>query len=386
MKIRSVIFGIEPKLTLTMDGISFDQIVKRGCGIDIHRDEAVATMGGEGITTETRSFKTFTSSLTELKEWLIENGVTDVAMESPGVYWKPVMNVLEGPELRVWIVNARHIKYVPGHKTDKKDSAWICQLLLAGLLKKSYVPPREQRELRDLTRYRKKLIQNIASEKNRIIRILEDCNVKLDSVISDLEGVTGTALIDLLISNGDVTMDDIDAVYHKKLKASKELLFEACKGKIGEHHKYMLQMIHKDIEQTQRLIDELTFRIAVVLAPYNSALEALSEIPGINRKTAEDLVAEIGLDMEQFPTEKNLASWAGICPGNNESAGKKKFEDQPREQASEVHHHGSGMGGDTNEGHKLLSTISQTGGPKREETGVNSSRTFDPESRLAYPA
>ena len=324
--------------------------------------------------------------MTELKEWLIENGVTDVAMESPGVYWKPVMNVLEGPDLRVWIVNARHIKYVPGHKTDKKDSAWICQLLLAGLLKKSYVPPREQRELRDLTRYRKKLIQNIASEKNRIIRILEDCNVKLDSVISDLEGVTGTALIDLLISNGDVTMDDIDAVYHKKLKASKELLFEACKGKIGEHHKYMLQMIHKDIEQTQRLIDELTFRIAVVLAPYNSALEALSEIPGIDRKTAEDLVAEIGLDMEQFPTEKNLASWAGICPGNNESAGKKKLKDQPWEQASEVHHHGGGLGGDENERDILRCTISQTGGPKREETGVNSSRTFDPESRLAYPA
>ena len=256
----------------------------------------MVTIGGEGITTETRSFKTFTSSLTELKEWLIEKGVTDVAMESTGVYWKPVMNVLEGPELRVWIVNARHIKYVPGHKTDKKDSAWICQLLLAGLLKKSYVPPREQRELRDLTRYRKKLIQSIASEKNRIIRILEACN-----------------------------------------------------GKIGEHHKYMLQMIRKDIEQTQRLIDELTFRIAVVLAPYNSALEALSEIPGIDRKTAEDIVAEIGLDMEQFPTEKNLASWAGICPGNNESAGKKKLKDQPREQVSQVHHHGSGLGGDENE-------------------------------------
>ena len=261
--------------------------------------------------------------MTELKEWLIEKGVTDVAMESTGVYWKPVMNALEGPELRVRIVNARHIKYVPGHKTDKKDSAWICQLLLAGLLKKSYVPPREQRELRDLTRYRKKLIQNIASEKNRIIRILEDCNVKLDRVISDLEGVTGTVLIDLLISNGVVTMDDIESVYHKKLKASKELLFEACNGKIGEHHKYMLRMIRKDIEQTQRLIDELTFRIALVLAPYNSALEALSETPGIDRKTAEDLDAEIGLDMEQFPTEKNLASWAGICRGNNESAGKK---------------------------------------------------------------
>ena len=210
------------------------------------------------------------------------------------MYWKPVMDLLEGPELRVRIVNARHIKNVPGHKTDKKDIAWICQLLLAGLLKKSYVPLREQRELRDLTRYRKKLIQNISSEKNRILRILEDSNERLDSVLSNLEGVTGTALIDLLVSNGEVTMEDIDAVYHGKLNASNELLFEACNGKIGEHHKYMLKMIRKNIEQTQSLIDDLTFPIAVFLAPYNSALEALGAIPGIDRKTAEDLVAEIG--------------------------------------------------------------------------------------------
>ncbi len=324
--------------------------------------------------------------MTELKEWLIENGVTDVAMESTGVYWKPVMNVLEGPELRVWIVNARHIKYVPGHKTDKKDSAWICQLLLAGLLKKSYVPPREQRELRDLTRYRKKLIQNIASEKNRIIRILEDCNVKLDSVISSLEGVTGTALIDLLISNGEVTMEDIDAVYHKKLKASKELLFEACNGKIGEHHKYMLQMIRKDIEQTQRLIDELTFRIAVVLAPYNSALEALSEIPGIEGRPLRTLLPRLALTWNSSRPRRIWHRGQAYAPGTTSPQVKKKLKDQPREQTSEVHHHGSGLGRDENERHILLSTISQTGGPQRKETGISCCRTFDPESRLAYPA
>ena len=307
-----------------MEEIKFNQVVLRGCGIDIHRDSAVATISGEGITTETRSYKTFSSSLTELKEWLISNGVTHVAMESTGVYWKPVYKVLECPELKVWIVNARHIKYVPGHKTDKKDSAWICKLLLAGLLKPSYIPPKEQRELRDLTRYRNKLIQHIASEKNRVIRVLEDCNVKLDSVLSSTSGVTATKLIDKLIENGSVTMDDIDEVYHQRIHASKEDIYLACEGFIDEHQKYLLQVIRKDIEQTQSLIDDLSERIKAILAPYDNAIERLKEIPGLSTKVVEDLIAEIGLDMSPFPTEKNLASWAGMSPGNNESAGIKK--------------------------------------------------------------
>lgn len=307
-----------------MEEVKFNQVVLRGCGIDIHRDSAVATIGGEGITTETRSYKTFSSSLTELKEWLIANGVTHVAMESTGVYWKPVYKVLEGPELTVWIVNARHIKYVPGHKTDKKDSAWICKLLLAGLLKPSYIPPKEQRELRDLTRYRNKLIQHISSEKNRVIRVLEDCNVKLDSVLSSTSGVTATKLIDKLIENGSVTMADIDEVYHGRIRASKEDLYLACEGFVDEHQKYLLKLIRKDIGQTQVLIDELSERIKALLAPYDNAVGRLKEIPGLSTKVVEDLIAEIGLDMSPFPTEKNLASWAGMSPGNNESAGKKK--------------------------------------------------------------
>lgn len=304
--------------------VSFTQVVHRGCGIDIHRDEAVATIGGEGLRTETRSYKTFSSSLTELKEWLIENGVTHVAMESTGVYWKPVYKVLECPELTVWIVNARHIKYVPGHKTDKKDSAWICKLLLAGLLKPSYIPPREQRQLRDLTRYRTKLVQQIASEKNRIIRILEDCNVKLASVLSSTSGAVATKLIDKLIDNGKVTMSDIDEVYHRRLSASKELLYMACEGFIEEHHAFMLKKIRKSMKQTQEVIDEINERIRHLLSPYENVVELLREIPGLNTKTVEDLIAEIGLDMSQFPSEKHIASWAGMCPGNNESAGKKK--------------------------------------------------------------
>lgn len=304
-----------------MSTVSFEQVIHGGCGIDVHKDIVVATISGEGLKTETRSYKTFSSSLTELKEWLLSNGVTHVAMESTGVYWKPVYKILECPGLKVWIVNARHIKYVPGHKTDKRDSAWICKLLLAGLLKPSYIPEREQRELRDLTRYRNKLIRHIASEKNRTIRILEDCNVKLSSVLSDTGGVVATRLIDLLVDKGHVTMEDIASVYHKRLEASPELLYQACEGFMEAHHIYMLQTIRKDMEQTRSIVDELTVRIKEVLSPYENVIDLLRKVPGLNRKTVEDLIAEIGVDMEVFPTEKHLASWAGICPGNNESAG-----------------------------------------------------------------
>jgi len=307
----------------------FEQVVSRGCGIDVHKKVVVATIGGKGLRSQTREFSTFTSSLTELKEWLLANGVTHVAMESTGVYWKPVYKILEPGGLTVWIVNARHIKYVPGHKTDKQDSAWILKLLLSGLLKPSYIPPKEQRELRDLTRYRVKLIQSIASEKNRIIRILEDCNIKLSSVLTDTSGVVAIKLIDMLCETGKVNMSDIDKVYHGQIKASKEELFEACTGFVEEHHIYLLQIIRKDIAQTEALISDLSQRIKDKLSAYEDVITLLDKVPGLNTKSIEDLIAEIGVDMNAFPTEKHLSSWAGMSPGNNESAGKKKVAEPP---------------------------------------------------------
>lgn len=311
--------------------VSFKQVVSRGCGLDVHKKVVVATIDGEGIKKQTREFDTITSSLKELRDWLLENRITHVAMESTGVFWKPVYNVLEPAGLTVWIVNAAHVKYVPGHKTDKKDSAWLCKLLLAGLLKPSYIPAKEQRELRDLTRYRTKLVQSNASNKNRIIRILEDGNIKLSSVLSSTSGVVGTKLIDRICEGKQITMQDIDQVYHKKLGASKDEIFEACQGFVTAHHVYMLQLIRKEIDNTLRTIESLDQRIKEVLSPYDNALELLKKVPGISVKSAEDLVAEIGLDMNIFPTENHLASWAGMAPGNNESAGKKKAEGQPRE-------------------------------------------------------
>ena len=301
--------------------VSFNQVVSRGCGIDVHQKVVVATISGDGLKKETREFGTFTRSLTELKDWLLENGVTHVAMESTGVYWKPVYHILEPSSIKVWIVNARHIKYVPGHKTDKQDSAWICKLLLAGLLKPSYIPPKEQRELRDLSRYRRKMIQNIASEKNRIIRVLEDCNIKLSSVVSSTQGVAATKLINKLCEGKDITMTDIDEVYLKNLKASKEDIYEACQGLMDEHHIYFLQMIRQNIASSEAVIESLNTRIKNLLSCYENVLENLEAIPGLSQRSIEELVAEIGLDMSVFPTDKHLASWAGMCPGNNESAG-----------------------------------------------------------------
>ena len=314
-----------------MSEIGFTQVVSRGCGIDVHKKTVVATIKGEGLKSQTREFSTFTSSLTLLKEWLLSEGITHVAMESTGVYWKPVYNVLEPSGLVVWLVNARHIKYVPGHKTDKKDSAWLCKLLLAGLLKPSYIPKKEQRVLRDLTRYRKKLIEQNASEQNRIIRILESCNIKLSSVLSNVQGVAGTKLISKLCDGEPVTRADIDQIYHSKMLCSRDDLYEASQGLIEEHHIYLLKTIRANIAHTESVILGLTKQIRELLEPYENKVEQLRDIPGLDRKTIEDLIAEIGLDMSVFPTEKHFASWIGICPGNNESAGKKKVDESHTE-------------------------------------------------------
>lgn len=210
--------------------VSYKQAVSRGCGLDVHKKVVVATIDGDGIKKQTREFDTITSSLKELRDWLLENRITHVAMESTGVFWKPVYNVLEPARLTVWIVNAAHVKYVPGHKPDKKDSEWLCKLLLAGLLKPSYIPAKEQRELRDLTRYRTKLVQSNASNKNRIIRILEDANIKLSSVLSSTSGVVGPKLIDKICEGKQITMQDIDQVYHKNWEPAKMKFLKLAKG------------------------------------------------------------------------------------------------------------------------------------------------------------
>lgn len=307
--------------------IEFEQLIERGCGIDVHKETAVATINGKGINEETKTYDTFTSSLKEMKEWLMSNGITHIAMESTGVYWKPIFNILED-SFEILLVNARHLKNVPGRKTDKADSRWICKLLLSGLLKGSFVPPENIRELRDLSRYKTKLSREVASEKNRIQRILEDANIKLSSVVSDTSGIVATKLINGLISGRKDLEVLINECYHGKLTASKEELRQALTGRLTPNHVFMLKQMKAHIAYLEGQIVLIDIEMDKKLEDYNEELELLQTIPGVAKDGAKRIFSEIGANMDIFPDEHHLASWAGMCPGNNESAGKKKVHGQ----------------------------------------------------------
>ncbi len=303
--------------------VEFELIVDRGCGMDVHKDNVVVTIRGKGLKTQTRSFKTFTNSLIKLKNWLQKHKITHIAMESTGVYWKPVFNVL-GDDFEILLVNARHVKNVPGHKTDKKDSRWLAKLLMSGLLKGSFIPERTIRELRDLTRYKTKLIQQISAEKNRFQKILEDANIKLSSVLNDVFGVTGTKIIDHILSCDNYKPEELLQYVHGRVKANREEIKEALTGYLTDHHRFMLQTIRSSISKTEEIVAVLEEQIDEKIAPYGMEKELLMSIPGVSKDGAIRIIAEIGTDMSQFPDEKHLASWAGLCPGSNESAGKNK--------------------------------------------------------------
>jgi len=304
--------------------IEYEQVIERGCGIDIHKMVLVATIRGIGINEETRTFSGFTESIEEMGEWLKENQITHVAMESTGVYWKPVYNIIES-DFEILLVNARHIKNVPGHKTDKKDSKWITKLLLSGLLKGSFIPPKPIRELRDLTRYKRKVIEQISSEKNRIHKLLEDANIKLSSVVSNISGATATKIIDAMIE-GEENIEELLKFRHGKVQSSVEDLASSLKGNLTDHHRFMLKTVKESIKDKEQIIVKLEEQIDKQLKENELILDAelLATIPGVGKDGAAYILAEIGNNMEQFPNEQHLASWAGMSPGSNESAGKKK--------------------------------------------------------------
>lgn len=300
--------------------ISFPQVVERGAGMDVHRDTVVVTVMGTGIITETKTFTTYTNDLRNLSNWLKCFSITHLAIESTGIYWKPVFNILND-EFEILLVNARHVKNIPGHKTDKKDSHWLAKLLLSGLLKASFVPPNEIRNLRDLTRYRKKLVQSAGAERNRFEKILQDANFKLSNVISDIFGKSGTLLITALL-HGNNNFEELLALCHGTIKKKKDILKESLEGKLTEHHKFMLETIRLSIENINHRIAKIDNEVAVLCNQYATEINLLKTIPGINSISAAAIIAEIGIDMDRFPTVQHLASWAGVCPGNNESAGK----------------------------------------------------------------
>ncbi|CAG1770471.1 hypothetical protein BAC3_01080 [uncultured bacterium] len=309
-----------------------DIINKCCCGLDVHKEKVVAClrkMGDDGkCHTEKRTYLTVTKELLALSDWMASKGVTHVAMESTGVYWKPVWNILEG-EFTVLLVNARHIKQVPGRKTDMKDCEWIAQLLQHGLLNPSFVPPTPIRELRDLTRHRTKVTGEQAAVTNRIQKTLEDANIKLASVATDIMGVSGRAMLKAIIS-GEEDPKELANLAQRRLREKIPQLKLALEGRVTGHHRFMLETLLDQWEYLASLIKRLDDRIEDVMRPFGESVELLKTIPGVEQRTAENLIAEIGTNMGQFPSAEHLASWAGMCPGNNESAGKRKSGATPK--------------------------------------------------------
>jgi transposase len=295
-------------------------------GLDVHKQTVVATVRrlDQGkVRQYTRTYGTMTEQLLELADWLEAEGVTHVAMESTGVYWKPIWNLLED-RFQILLVNAQHIKHVPGRKTDVKDSEWIAQLLQCGLLRSSLVPPPPQRQLRELTRQRRQLVHSKASVANRIQKVLEDANIKLGSVATDVLGVSGRDMLRALVA-GQSNADRLAELARGKLRAKIPALRLALQGRVTEHHRFLLGLLLDELTHLEGLIDRLTARIGEVLpSPFAAAIERLATIPGIDVRAAENIVAEIGVGMEVFPSAGHLASWVGMCPGQRQSAGKQQ--------------------------------------------------------------
>lgn len=298
----------------------------RCAGIDVHEatlSTCVLTPGaGAEAKREIRQHSTVTADLRNLRQWIIDNQVTHVAMESTGVYWKPVFNVLEGV-CEVILVNARHIKQVPGRKTDQADCAWIASLLRHGLLRPSFVPPQEVRQLRDLCRARTLLVRECVQVGNRVRKVLEDANIKLSSVASNALGVSGRCMIRALIA-GVTDPAELASLARGRLKSKREPLTLALEGRVTAHHRFLLERLMKQLAFLEEEIGRFEAEIDTQIAPFDRQVELLMTVPGIDRTSACALIAEIGVDMSRFPSSRHLASWAGLCPGNNESAGKSR--------------------------------------------------------------
>jgi transposase len=302
------------------------QLIERCCGLDVHKKTLTACArvpDREGKVVEVlRTFGATTPDLLSLREWLLDLGVTHVAMESTGVYWKSPYYILEA-DFEVLLVNATHLKHVPGRKTDTLDAAWIAELLSYGLLKASFVPPQPIRELRDLTRYRSALIRERVREVQRIQKVLEDAGVKLDSVATDVMGASGRAMMRALIS-GQADPAALSALARGKLRAKLPQLRKALTARFREHHAFLLDRMLAHVEQLEADVDEVSARIEAAIAPFAAKVELLDTIPGVGVRSAQIILAEMGPDMAQFPSRPQLASWAGVCPGQRESAGKSK--------------------------------------------------------------
>lgn len=303
-----------------------ETLIPRCAGLDVHKQSVETTvrrMKDQGrVDQETRHWGTMTHELVAMSDWMAAQGVTHVAMESTGVYWKPIYNILES-RFTVLLVNAHHLKQVPGRKSDIRDCQWIAQLLQYGLLKGSFIPPRPQRELRDLTRHRTQLVEEKGRTVNRIHKVLEDANLKLASVATDILGASGRAMLNALIQGEEDPVKLADFA-QRQLRGKIPELEKALEGHLTEHHRFFLRLLWKQLAQQEELIAELEAKIEELTRPFAEVIERLDSVPGVNRRVIEVVLAEVGADMTPFPSHQHLASWAGMCPGNEVSAGKRK--------------------------------------------------------------
>jgi transposase len=303
--------------------LDMDVLIERACGLDVHKDNITACVMTPEVK-EIQTFSTKTVFLIKLVDWIKQHGCTHVAMESTSVYWKPIVNLLDAEDIEFLVVNAQHIKAVPGRKTDVKDAEWICQLLRHGLIKASFIPDRNQRELRELVRYRRSIIEERARQHNRIQKVLEGANLKLGSVVSDIMGVSSKNML-RAISEGVDDPEELANMAQRTLKRKKHELELALQGYISPHQRLMLKTILSHIDFLTEQIDMLDQEVAHRVSSFQEDIERLDSIPGISTRTAEQILAEIGTDIKnQFPSADHMCSWAGLVPGHNESAGKRK--------------------------------------------------------------
>lgn len=296
-------------------------------GLDVHRATVVCTLIREddegGIHKETREVSTFRRDLQAMADWLKAKGVELAVMEATGVYWKTVFEALEDADLPAFVVNARHVKNVPGRKTDVQDSEWLAELARCGLLKPSFIPPRDLRELRLLTRYRRKLTGYVAGERNRLHRVLDDCGVRLGNVVSNVDGASARKMIKA-IADGKKSPQEIAGLAMGRLREKRDEIIISLEGHVSDRHRFILRRIQNHIKWMEKQIEEIDCLIVTAMEPYKEEWEFLQTIPGIDRMGAAMLLSEIGVDMTRFGNKDRLCSWVGVCPGNNESAGKKR--------------------------------------------------------------
>lgn len=303
------------------------QVVHQRCaGLDVHKEQVVVCVrvqAGTEVQEEIRKFSTMTSSLYELAEWLASERVALVGMEATGVYWRPVWHILEASGLKQILVNAAHVKAVPGRKSDVNDATWLASLVAHGLVRASFVPPTSVQELRDLTRARKQITRERTQHVQRIHKVLEDANIKITSAISDVMGQSGRAFLGALIC-GITDPEELAKLGSTRLKASRCTLVEALRGHVTDHHRFMLRFYLEQADQTDRALALLDEQVAALLEPFREVVEHLSSVPGIGSTAATAILAEIGFDMSHFPSASHLVSWACLCPRSDESAGKRR--------------------------------------------------------------